>query len=134
MRKSLLLPLFLIGGVAQAAQPITGRWVTDNGKAVVSIERCCPALCGRIVRILAPSPNGPPVDERNPDSKLRHRLIQGLEVLSGLTDHGSEWRGRIYGPEAGKWYKSIIAREPGGFKAQGCILFFCRAQHWKPAP
>lgn len=132
------LPFFLLGialpVAAQAAAPITGRWITDDGKAIVTIQQCGAVVCGRISRILAPTPNGPPVDMHNPDPRLRGRPVQGLEVLSGFTDNGSEWRGRIYDPEAGKWYKSYVAREPGGLKAQGCILFFCRSQHWRPAP
>lgn len=133
MRLTILLPLLAIAGAAPAAEPITGRWITDDGKAVVTIAQCGKVVCGHITRILAPTPNGPPVDERNPDPKLRTRPVQGLEVLSGFIDRGSDWRGRIYDPEAGKWYKSIVAREPGGLNAKGCILFFCRAQHWKPA-
>lgn len=127
------LSLLTIAAAAQAAEPITGRWVTDDGKAIVAIAPCGAKVCGHIVRILASTPNGPPVDERNPDPRLRHRPVLGLEVLSGFTDQGADWRGRIYDPEAGKWYKSIVQRGPGGLKAQGCILFFCRAQHWRPA-
>jgi uncharacterized protein (DUF2147 family) len=130
----LILPLVLLAFPAVAAEPITGRWLTGNGKAVVAIQPCGKALCGRIQRILAPTPDGAPTDSRNPDPKLRARPIQGLEILSGFADAGKTWRGRIYDPEAGKWYKSIIAREPGGLKVQGCVLLFCQSQHWKPAP
>ena len=133
MRSIVLSALLTLAAGAQAAEPIAGRWVTDDGKAIVTIGRCGPVTCGRITRILAPTPDGPPVDRNNPDPRLRNRPVQGLEVLSGFTDAGNDWRGRIYDPEAGKWYKSIVAREPGGLKAQGCILVFCRSQHWKPA-
>jgi uncharacterized protein (DUF2147 family) len=133
MRSMIFLPLIAVATAAQAAEPITGRWITDDGKAVVTIGQCGKVVCGRITKVLAPTPNGPPVDERNSDPTLRKRPIQGLEVLSGFIDQGEDWRGRIYDPEAGRWYKSIVSRETGGLKAQGCILFFCRAQHWKPA-
>ena len=133
MRLTIFVALLGFTGAAQAAQPITGRWITDDGEAIVTIQQCGKAVCGHITKILAPTPNGPPVDERNPDPKLRHRPVEGIEVLSDFSDHGSDWRGRIYDPEAGKWYKSIVVRETGGLKAKGCILFFCRAQHWKPA-
>lgn len=133
MRLMILLGLLAFAEAAQAAEPITGQWITADGKAVVTIAQCGKVVCGHIIRVLAPTPNGPPVDERNPDPKLRRRPIQGLEARSGFTDAGRDWRGRIYDPEAGNWYKSIVAREPDGLKAQGCVLFFCRAQHWKPA-
>ena len=133
MRLTILLLLLAISGAAQAAQPIGGRWITDDGKAIVTIAQCGKVVCGHITKILAPTPKGPPVDERNPDPALRKRPILGLEVLSGFTDQGKDWRGRIYDPEAGKWYKSIVKPEPGGLNAKGCILFFCKTQHWKPA-
>ena len=134
MRLMMLLPLIAISGAAPAAAPITGRWITEEDKAIITIRQCGAVVCGHITRILAPTPNGPPIDERNPDPKLRGRPVQGLEVLSGFTDRGKAWQGRIYDPEAGRWYKSIVAREPGGLSAKGCILFICRTQHWKPAP
>lgn len=133
MRSTILAPLLVVSGVVQAAEPITGRWITDDGKAIVTIAQCGKVVCGRISRILAPTPKGPPIDKRNPDPKLRHRPILGLEVLSSFADQVRDWRGRIYDPEAGKWYKSIVMREPSGLNAKGCILFFCRAQHWIPA-
>lgn len=133
MRFMIFVPLIAIAGAARAAEPITGRWITDDGKAEVTIGQCSKVVCGHITKILAPTPKGPPLDERNANPALRKRPIQGLEVLSGFTARGKEWRGRIYDPEAGKWYKSIVSRELGGLTAQGCVLFFCRAQHWKPA-
>ena len=68
MRFMLLLPaLAIIGlGGAEAAEPIASRWITDDGKAIVTIAPCGKLMCGHITKILAPTPNGPPVDERNP--------------------------------------------------------------------
>ena len=130
----LTLPVLLLAAAgAHAAEPIAGRWVTENGKAVVAIQPCGATLCGRIARILVPTPGAAPTDARNPDPKLRSRPVLGLEVLTGFTDNGKAWRGRIYDPEAGKWYKSIVRREAGGLKVEGCVLMFCRAQRWKPA-
>lgn len=134
MRALFLLPCLGIAGAASAAEPITGRWLTDDGKAIVTIAPCGSAICGHITRILAPTPKGPPVDEYNPDPRLRKRPILGLAVLTGFVDKGADWRGRIYSPEEGKWYKSILRRNPdGSLKAQGCILFFCKTQRWKAA-
>jgi uncharacterized protein (DUF2147 family) len=133
MRFLLLLLAIVPVSAAQAAEAIAGRWITDDGKAIVTIAACGKLMSGHITTILAPTLNGPPVDARNPDAKLRRRPLHGIEVLSGFSDQGNDWRGHIYDPEAGRWYKSILSREPGGLKAQGCILIFCRAQHWVPA-
>ena len=135
----LLAALALIAALAFpaavfAAQPVTGRWVTDDGKAIVTIEYCGGTVCGRITRVLAPTPKGPPVDERNPDKALRKRPILGLPVLTGFTPDGEEWEGRIYSPEEGKTYRSVMRRAgPDKIAVKGCILIFCKTQTWTRA-
>ena len=58
----------------------------------------------------------------------------GLPILSGFTDAGDEWRGRIYDPRNGKSYKSIVTRgENGTLRVKGCISFLCQTQVWKAA-
>lgn len=134
MRSRLVAFILLaaLPAAALAAEPVTGRWITDDGKAIVTIERCGATVCGKITRILAPTPKGPPVDERNPDVTLRKRPILGLQVLSGFTDDGDAWNGEIYSPEAGKTYRSVMRRAgPDTIKVKGCILVFCRSQVWK---
>lgn len=133
MRLIALPSLLLAAGAAHAAEPIAGRWLTENGKAVVVVAPCGAAACGRIGRVLVPTPGGPATDRNNPDPALRARPVQGLEILSGFRDAGKDWRGRIYDPESGKSYKSIVARDGGGLKVQGCVAFFCRTQRWTPA-
>ena len=129
-----ILPFLLAAATgAHAAQPITGSWVTENGHAVVTVASCGAALCGRVSRVLVTVPGGPATDIHNPDPRLRSKPIVGMAVLSGFTDAGGDWRGRIYDPESGKSYKSVVLREPGGLKVQGCVMMFCRTQHWRPA-
>lgn len=121
----------LLPVTAVAAPPIEGRWKTEDGKAVVDIARCGDGLCGHVVRVLAPTPKGPPVDSNNPDPRLRHRPILGLEVLSGFHADDDEWRGRIYSPEEGKSYRSILQRTGADtLKVRGCIAIFCKTQTW----
>lgn len=119
---------------ADAATPVAGRWLTEEGSAVVTIGPCGPAMCGRITKLIKGPPSGPPVDRNNPDKRLRDRPLEGLTILTGFTDAGDDWRGRIYDPKSGKTYKSILRREAdGGLKVQGCIAFFCRTQQWRAA-
>ena len=118
---------------ALAATPISGRWVTVDNSAVVEIGACGTALCGRIVRILSATPKGPPVDSNNPDPALRARPIQGLNILSGFTDGGKQWNGRIYDPKSGKTYRSVVVRTADGLKVKGCLGPFCQSQLWRPA-
>ncbi len=123
-----------IAGTAQAAQPIAGRWLTEDGSAVVLVGPCGGSTCGRIQTVLKARPGAPTTDANNPDAKLRARPIVGLPILSGFGDAGSDWRGRIYDPRTGKNYKSIVTREANGtLKVKGCIAFLCQTQTWKPA-
>ncbi len=63
--------LLLTAGAADAATPVGGRWLTEEGNAVVTIGACGAATCGRITRLIKGPPSGPPVDRNNPDAKLR---------------------------------------------------------------
>lgn len=119
---------------AQAAQPVTGRWVTADKKAEVTIQECGERVCGRVTQILVPTPKGPPVDEYNPDPKLRGRPILGLSILDGFTEMAMQWVGTIYSPEEGKTYRSTLRRNPDGtLNVQGCFFIFCKTQIWQPA-
>ncbi|WBH16508.1 DUF2147 domain-containing protein [Sphingomonas radiodurans] len=121
-------------GTAHAAQPIAGRWLTEDGSAVVQVGPCGGATCGRIVTVLKARPGAPATDVNNPDAKLRNRPIVGMPILSGFSDTGSDWRGRIYDPRNGKDYKSIVTRATDGtLKVKGCIAFLCQTQVWRPA-
>ncbi|MEK7342618.1 MAG: DUF2147 domain-containing protein [Pseudomonadota bacterium] len=118
---------------AQAAQPVTGRWATVDGKAIVAIAPCGKQLCGRIERIVKPTPGRAPTDIKNPDPALRSKPLVGLALLSGFEDAGDIWKGTIYDPESGKSYASKVSRNPNGtLKVQGCIAFFCKTQTWTP--
>lgn len=126
------LPL-LAAVPAQAAQPIIGRWATVEGKAIVQIATCGRTLCGRIERIVKPTPGRPQTDIKNPDPAQRSKPLAGLALLTGFEDAGDIWKGTIYDPESGKSYNSKVSRNADGtLKVQGCIAFFCKTQIWTP--
>ncbi len=130
----LIAAVLLVAGPALAATPIAGRYVTEDGSGVIEIGRCGQTVCGKLVRILKSEPGAPKTDVNNSDAALRSRPILGIPILSGFTDAGSDWRGRIYDPRNGKSYKSIVSRQANGsLKVQGCIAIFCQTQVWKPA-
>jgi uncharacterized protein (DUF2147 family) len=119
---------------AKAAAPVSGLWLTTEKDSVVEIAPCGEALCGRITRILSPTPKGPPKDTNNPDPALRSRPIQGLAILTGFKDTGKVWQGTIYDPRAGKTYKSYLTLLANGtLQVKGCIGPFCRAMPWTRA-
>lgn len=122
-------------GIARAADPITGQWVTENGNAVVTIAPCGKAMCGKITKILRPNPKGDGTDQRNPDPKLKSRPILGLTIIPSFTDAGRDWQGKIYSPEAGRDYKGYLIKQPDGtLQVKGCVAaFLCKNQKWSPA-
>lgn len=132
-------PLFLLATLflavpASAATPIAGRYVTEDGSALVEVGPCGGTTCGRIVRVLKHRPGAAATDVNNSNQALRARPIVGMPVLSGFADKGKDWRGTIYDPRNGKSYKSIVTRQPNGtLKVQGCIAFLCQTQEWRPA-
>lgn len=115
---------------ALAAQPITGRWWTADGGALVAIGPCGAALCGRIAKLVKGPSSGPAVDARNPDPSLRTRPLVGLAILTGLTPDGNGWKGQIYDPKTGKTYRAIVTRDGAKLKVQGCIPLFCKTFSW----
>ena len=134
MQGGLAAALFCVPATPAGAAPaITGRWLTEGGKALVEVAPCGASLCGRIAKVLVRSTSGVAVDRNNPDPKLRGRPIVGLPILTGFTDGGAVWKGRIYDPESGRSYRSELSREGGTLKVKGCFGPFCRTQSWRRA-
>ena len=134
----LIALISLVVGVSAAAQPgptpgIEGKWLTDDGKAVVVIDHCGRAICGAIVTVLDKGKNVPTADIENPDRHLRNRPLVGLTVLSGFHPDGGRWRGgRAYDPKSGRSYRSTLALDGARrLVVTGCILFICQSMIWQ---
>ena len=120
---------------AAAAEPINGRWITEDRDAVVLIRGCGNSTCGTIHRFLITPPDG--ADQRdiyNPDPNLRTRRLLGAPILTSFREDGDLWRGQIYDPNSGKTYRSVIRRTgPNTIEVKGCIGPFCQTQVWRRA-
>lgn len=127
--------LVSLAGPAHAADPIAGRWVTQEKDAVIAIAACRQKFCGTIDRFLVPPPQGSDQrDINNPDPALRQRRLLGMPILSGFTEEPDLWRGRIYDPKSGKTYRSVIRRKGTNMiEVKGCIGPFCQTQVWRKA-
>ena len=112
---------------------IFGRWLTDDGKGIVTIAPCGERLCGRISQVLDRTPGVPATDVNNPESVLRRRAILGLPVLSGFRRDGRQWGGgRAYDPKSGNSYRSRLSLNPdGSLRVTGCVLFVCQSKRWR---
>lgn len=127
--------LAAIPSAVSAAEPIAGRWVTQDKDAIVTIAPCGKSTCGKISRFLVAPPDGP--DQRdiyNPDPALKKRRLLGLPVLTEFKQEKTQWRGRIYDPNTGKSYRSVLRRKNAStLEVKGCIAFFCQTQIWRKA-
>ncbi len=125
----------LIASPALSAEPVAGRWLTQEKDAIVEIAPCGTALCGRLVKFLVPPPKG--ADQRdvnNPEASLRTRKLLGMAILTGFTDAGKEWAGKIYDPRKGKTYTSKLVRKSADvLHMKGCLGPFCQTQKWTRA-
>ncbi|MBB3034129.1 DUF2147 domain-containing protein [Alteriqipengyuania lutimaris] len=120
---------------ALAADPISGRWVTEDKDAVITIGNCGSSLCGKISKFLETPPDGANQrDVNNPKKSLRSRKLMGLPVLTNLRQDGDVFRGDIYDPKSGKTYESIVERtSTNRLSVKGCarvIVKVCQEQTW----
>jgi len=136
LRNTLFVAALFAAAPALAADqpvPVTGHWITEDGKALVEITACGTSLCGRVAKILDPDPNRPTTDSHNPDPAKRGRPLLGLTILSGFAVSGQYWKGQIYDPKSGSTYRSYLKIDNGQLNVQGCVGPFCQTQHWRRA-
>lgn len=127
------LVAILLLATAAAPAPITGRWATQDGTAIVQIAPCGKALCGKVVKVLNPKPGQATTDVHNPDAAKRSRPIIGLPILTGLTASAASWDGQIYDPKTGKSYSAYLSIDGGGLQMKACYGILCQTQHWTRA-
>lgn len=113
-----------------SAQSVAGIWLVQSKDGKFEIEPCGDSLCGRLIWGNKPRPK----DDKNKDPALRGRPIVGALMMEGyrLSKDGLRWvGGRIYNPEDGNYYRSILEPGPGDtLKVKGCLGPFCQIQTW----
>ena len=102
------LSVALAGPASAAADPVFGRWLVENGEAVIEISPCGNEACGRLVWLDAAwdGGGGPKRDVQNPDPSERTRPLCGLRLIEGLSPAGDgSWEdGTIYSARDGRTY------------------------------
>ncbi len=127
----------LLSGLTLAsalAAELTGTWLTRKQDAHIRIARCGEALCGTIVWIkdkIDTRTGKPPVDEENPNPRLRNRPIVGLRIFT-MSPHGNgAWIGPIYNSDDGQTYAGKLTLHGArSLEVQGCAGVMCGSETW----
>lgn len=118
---------------ANAAE-LTGTWLTQKQDARIRITRCGGALCGTIVWIkdkIDPKTGRPPVDEENPNPRLRRRPILGMRIFAMRPHDNGAWIGPIYNSDDGQTYAGkLTLHGTGSLEVQGCAGVMCGSETW----
>lgn len=125
------LILVIFAGFSAKAQVkpedrIKGIWLTEKKDGKIEISRTGNTYTGRLIwgnSVL--DENGKPKhDVNNPDPKLRTRLLQGMDMLTGLVYEDGKWRnGKIYNGLTGKSYNVIVSINGNTLELRGYIGF-----------
>ncbi len=109
----LAAPLLL---AARQAAPVTGAWLTQNGKAVVAVSPCGQGLCGRLVGLMLPRQGAVVRD-------VWGRSECGETILRMLTPGpNGHWHGTITDPRDGTRYNAEIWRSGAMLRLRGYVL------------
>jgi uncharacterized protein (DUF2147 family) len=146
LRKYEILLLSLLGSAAAAgiatAQPANpgqlspnGSWLTESGNLEVGVAPCGPALCGKVVRVVANnamSPSSQPASDTAAGSAL------GLEILQGFKPTGDgEWEGQIFNRDNGQTYSCIMkvaSADTLSIRPYKFMPLFGKTQLWHRVP
>jgi uncharacterized protein (DUF2147 family) len=132
LRIGFALAAFIAVPSMAAASPaaVSGRWKTDDGKAIIAMMPCGTKMCGRVERLLIKQPAGGQLDERNPDKAKRGRQVAGLQIYWDLVPTDDGWKGPGYSPEDGRYYTAHIRVKGNKLTVKGCVAVFCKTVTW----
>jgi uncharacterized protein (DUF2147 family) len=115
---------------------IEGRWLTQKGDGWIRIQIVGDSLEGSVAG--SPDPKQREerkFDDRNPDTNLTTRRLEGLTIMTGFEYQGDgHWSGgTVYDPNSGKTYKCTVKQlDANTLKIRGFIgiSLFGRSDTW----
>ncbi|KQR93329.1 hypothetical protein ASG01_09025 [Chryseobacterium sp. Leaf180] len=135
MSKIFLLPFFLIcfcGFGQRSKDDILGKWMATDKSVAVNVYLEGNSFRAKVIwfdeRLSKGKPMNSRVDSENPDVKLRHNKIIGMDVLEGLNFNAKNQRwenGKIYDASTGRTWDASAELKNNG---QMCVRGFWK---WK---
>ena len=104
--------------IAQAADPLVGNWMRDDGGRAVRIFKCGETYCGSISAI------------KDPSDKAK----VGQAVFSGIKPSApGKYTGTAIDPDDGKQYSGTFTLNGNALSAGGCALggLICRTRNYR---
>lgn len=102
-----LVLLWSFSALAVSSQDVLGIWWSPEQKTKVEIYQEGDKFYGKIIAVRPESKNK--MDAKNEDKSKRNQKILGLLILKDFKFKEDRWvDGKIYDPENGKTYKSIL--------------------------
>ena len=130
--RALALMLLVMSSQA-AADAIEGWWQSWDSLLYVSVQNgearlfAAGILNPALVKgdLVSWSSEKPLLDIDNPDPQLRGRPLLGMELTENYRKKGKQWRGRLYDPRSGAWYKSHLTVVGSVLNIRGyiCLLY-----------
>jgi uncharacterized protein (DUF2147 family) len=127
-------------GLAEAAEPVHGKWNTideKTGKVVSTVDLYDQGgkLFAKIVGLTEPTDaQGKPKTCTKCTGADKDAPVVGLVIIKGLSADGDRYKGgTIMDPEDGKVYKAEVWPEDGKLKVRGYLGIFYRTQTWTKA-
>jgi uncharacterized protein (DUF2147 family) len=107
-----------------ASDKILGNWLNAEKDARIEIYKTDNKYYGKVIwgkNIFNPDGSSR-TDLKNPDEKLKSRLLLNLVILTNFTYDDGEWNGgKIYDPKNGKTYSCFMKLEGSSLKIRGYI-------------
>jgi uncharacterized protein (DUF2147 family) len=107
-----------------AADRVLGNWLNAEKDARIEIYKTGSKYYGKIIwgkNIFNPDGSSR-TDLKNPNEKLKSRLLLNLVILTNFTYDDGEWNGgKIYDPKNGKTYSCFMKLDGSNLKIKGYI-------------
>jgi uncharacterized protein (DUF2147 family) len=115
-------------GPSRAEDP-SGTWLVADRSAQMKVELCRDGYYASIAWEKQPG-----VDSQNPDPAKRGRPLNGVSILMGMKESGTnEWDGQVYNPKDGRVYHArMILPRHDALRIEGCVLggLICDGETW----
>lgn len=104
------LPMAIFGQFKSS--DCVGKWITDEGKAIVEIFEQGGKYYGKIIwtKEIYNKNSQPLKDTKNPDPALRNREVKGIVFMTDFSFDGKDtWKdGKLYDAESGNTYSGYL--------------------------